>query len=85
MGMREEHRVGQPLAEVQEGSDYLTLDCKLPLNGIVDDSSELEAAACLVIEASDGSTHYWAIEHQTPKPDFHNRPGFLIALPGREN
>ena len=81
-GMLEDHTVGRPLGKVTEGSDCLSLSCSLSLNGIIDDSCELEAGVSSVIETTDGKTHYWAIEHQKSEPDFHNRCSFLLVLPG---
>jgi hypothetical protein len=81
MGMREEYNVGPPQLRATEGSDYLSLSCNLPISGIIAESCELEAGVCSVIETTDGNTHYWAIEHQGPKPDFHNRSSFVINLP----
>ncbi len=81
LGMREDHSVGRPFCKITEVSDCLTLSCCLNLNGIIDSSCILEAGVCSVIETIDGSLCYWAVEHQRPKPDFHNRCGFLVVLP----
>lgn len=82
LGLRQDHSIGRPLCRTIEGPDCLSLRCSLNLNGIIDTSCSLEAGVCLVIETIDGSTHYWAIEHLGPEPDFHNRCSFLLRLPG---
>ena len=81
-GMREDKTVGQPQWHVTEGTDFLSLLCTIRLNGIVADSSHLEAGISCVIESTDGTTSHWAIEHHGTEPDFHNRCSFLemVAL-----
>jgi len=37
-----------------------------------------------VIEESDGTKSYWALDHAPGKPDFHNADGFLLEFPGHE-
>ena len=81
-GMREENSMARPLCHVTEDSEVLSLQCSLPINGIVDDSSTLEAVVSAVIETIDTTTHHWAIEHMGPEPNFHNRDSFLLILPG---
>jgi len=33
-----------------------------------------------VIEATDGSLSYWALEHPADKPDFHHPDSFALEL-----
>lgn len=80
LGMREEHYTGRPLCKVTETTDHLSLSCSLNVNDILDDSYEIEAAVCVVIETIDGNLHYLAIEHRESQPDFHNRKSFLINM-----
>jgi hypothetical protein len=35
-----------------------------------------------VIESTDGSFSYWALQHPRPQPDFHDAAGFCIVLGG---
>jgi hypothetical protein len=35
-----------------------------------------------VIESTDGSLSYWAVQHPRPQPDFHDADGFCVALSG---
>lgn len=84
VGMLEDFSVDRPLYKVAEDSDCLSLSCSLPLNGIIDESSELEAGVSCVIETTDGNTHYFAIEHPGPKPDYHSRCSFILILPDLE-
>ncbi len=80
-GMREEKSIGQPLFRFVTGGDFLSLTCTLELNGLIDDSSDLEVGVSSVIQATDGGTSYWAIDHQGLVPDFHYRPSFCLGLP----
>lgn len=81
-GMREDTSVAQPLCRVASGEDFLSLHCTIRINTIIADSSELEAGFSSVIETTEGVLSHWAIEHPASKPDFHDRRGFLIVLPG---
>ncbi|MGB3210921.1 MAG: DOMON-like domain-containing protein [Desulforhopalus sp.] len=81
-GMREEQTVVQPLCRIVTENNLLSLICTMDLIGIVDDSSELEVGISSVIEASDGSISYWALEHYGQNPDFHDRRSFGVLLPG---
>ena len=81
-GMREETSIGQPLCRVASTTDFLTLQCTIRLNTLIDDYSELEIGVSSVIETTDGALSYWAIKHPGNRPDFHHRGGFLIALSG---
>jgi len=81
-GMREDGDIGPPHCCLVAGPDLLSLTCTLVLNSIIDDSADLEAGVCSIIEATDGGISHWAIEHHGPQPDFHHRHGFLLELPG---
>jgi len=80
-GMHEEGAVAQPHFYVVADTDILSLTCALDVNGIIDDSAELEVGLSCVVEGADGSLGYWAIEHFDTAPDFHNRRSFLVLLP----
>jgi hypothetical protein len=84
-GMREEGAVGPPTCRVAAARDLLSLACTVNFNGIIEDSSTLELGLGSVIEATDGSTGYWAIDHPGAEPDFHDRRGFVLVLPGVGN
>jgi hypothetical protein len=79
-GMREEGTIGPPRCRIISDIDLLSLTCSLNFNGIIDTSSHLEIGICSVIEATDGSVGYWAIEHHGVQPDFHDRRGFQIQF-----
>ncbi len=83
-GMREERAIGQPLLRFVTDGDFLSLTCVLELHGLIDDSSDLEIGVSSVIQATDGSTSYWAIDHQGSVPDFHKRSSFCLGLPAME-
>ena len=40
----------------------------------------LDIGLSAVIEAGDGSKHYWALTHCAAQPDFHLRQSFTLAL-----
>ena len=43
-------------------------------------AEEFELALTLVLEATDGSKTYWALEHAAEQPDFHLRQSFALTL-----
>lgn len=79
-GMREDSAIGPPLCHINSDTDSLSLRCSLECSSIIDNPSPFEIGLSAVIEAIDGSTSYWAIEHQGTKPDFHDRRGFQIQM-----
>lgn len=81
-GMREERTVAQPLCQVVKGADLLSMTCTLNFSTIIDGACQLDIGVAGVIEAADGSISYWALDHLGAQPDFHDRRGFLLALPG---
>jgi hypothetical protein len=83
-GMREEKFVGQPVCRVAADGDLLSLTCTLEIKGFIDDCSDLEVGVSSVLQTTDGSASYWAIDHCGKEPDFHNRSSFSVALPGAD-
>ena len=80
--MREERAVNQPFCRIVKERELFSLSCNIDLNSLIDDSSDLEVGISSVIEATDGSTSYWAIDHHGTEPDFHKRASFGMVLPG---
>ena len=67
--------------------------CRLELDAVVrlDRLSAIQPSASLriglaaIIEASDGTLSYWALQHHADKPDFHDANTFALRLePPRE-
>lgn len=81
-GMNEERSVSEPCFHVVKDGDLLSLMCTIELNNLIDDSSDLEVGVSSVIKATDGNSSYWAIDHHGTEPDFHNRKGLNMLLPG---
>ena len=79
-GMRQEESIAPPLCRVVVDGNLLSLTCALKFNNVIDDSSDLVVGVSSVIQATDGSTSYWAIDHCDLKPDFHNRSSFCLNL-----
>jgi hypothetical protein len=83
-GMREEKAIDQPVCHVATDGDLLSLSCTLDFNGLIDDCSDLEVGVSSVLQTTDGSASYWAIDHCGKEPDFHNRSSFFVVLAGVE-
>lgn len=42
--------------------------------------TELLASLCAVLERTDGTLEYWAVQHSGAQPDFHARESFVLML-----
>ena len=83
------YRDGHPIANetltpqivVRSTSSRLELDASLRLDFLSDAHARapLRIGLSAVIEASDGIS-YWALRHQSDKPDFHDPDGFALRL-----
>ncbi len=65
---------------VHRSPETLRLTLEVDLARIVPADRPLEVAIAAVIQAPDGRLTYWALTHPGPRPDFHRRDGFLIAI-----
>src|SRR5579862_5198141 len=84
------YRNGSPLADeamrpdisVRSTQSRLELDAivRLDLLSPVYSRAPLRIGLSAVIEADDGTLSYWAINHPSDKPDFHNPAGFALSL-----
>ena len=83
--MREEEVIGAPVCRVMQDPGFLSFPCTIHCAGLLDDSSDLHIGVSSVIEATDGSLSYWAVDHHGAEPDFHNRSSFSMLLPGVNN
>jgi hypothetical protein len=57
----------------------LTVDVAVDLSGLAGGVTAKIAIAA-IIEESNGSLSYWAIEHPSDKPDFHHVRGFALRI-----
>ena len=78
-GMRQRKLPRAPVCSWRAGSAFSLFDAAIPLGGL----PELPAAfgASAVIEEADGTKSYWALNHTTGKPDFHDPACFTARLP----
>lgn len=60
----------------------LTLTATISLGTMADERLRLEAALTAVLLHRDGTRSHWALGHCGREPDFHDRRGFLLDLPG---
>lgn len=81
-GMREEAAAGRPTCDAVMDGNLFSLSCRIDIHHLVPDSAGLEVAVAAVILDLEGVAGYWAIDHPGSRPDFHNRRGFLVDLPG---
>lgn len=82
-GMREEGAFAALPFRVRGGPGVLALSLALDLGKLAPGNRDLEASACAVVRTTDGRTSHWAAAHPGPRPDFHRRDGFTIAIPAR--
>lgn len=68
-----------PRITLQIQADGFQLDAAIPPKLLPADQTLLLGLTA-VIEAADGSKHYWALQHGAPQPDFHLRPSFALTL-----
>ena len=88
-GMKDALMVNPPVVEVTRSSHEFHMNIALPLSTILPDANRQQdwsedagkIALSAVIEENDGTMSYWALAHQTSKPDFHHRDGFVLSLP----
>jgi hypothetical protein len=67
---------------VEANHEVLTLTATISLDTMADERLRLEAALTAVLLHRDGTRSYWALSHSGIEPDFHDRRGFLLDLPG---
>lgn len=67
---------------VEANREALTLTATISLDAMADERLRLVAALTAVLLHRDGTRSYWALSHCGGEPDFHDRRGFLLHLPG---
>jgi hypothetical protein len=79
-GLEEEPAIQMLPFTVYRQPEMLTLTLDVELTAIIPADRPVEVAISTVLQHQDGSLSYWALTHPGPKPDFHDREGFLIRL-----
>jgi hypothetical protein len=67
---------------VEANREALTLAATISMDTMADERLRLEAALTAVLLHKDGTRSHWALRHCGNEPDFHDRRGFLLDLPG---
>ena len=62
--------------------EALGLFLALDIGKIIPAHKDMEIAVAAVVKTVKGGTSHWALVHPAPRPDFHRRDGFLLALSG---
>ena len=72
-----------PLISRREAGALLIIDVALDLTGLprLRPAAAVEVALAAVIEGRDSRIHHYSLGHPSEQPDFHDRRGFLLALP----
>jgi len=79
-GMREECAFLSLPFKVQNLPGSLLLTLETDLDRIIKAGQSLYANISAVIKKRDGDMSYWSLTHPGPRPDFHDRDGFIIEL-----
>jgi hypothetical protein len=80
-GMVEEGALSSLPLRVRREPGSLTLEAEVDLGRIFPPGRPLCAAVAAVVRSAAGGTTHWALAHTAPRPDFHRRDAFRIALP----
>ena len=80
-GMREELAFPSLPFLVRTDPKALRISLDLDIGKIVPAGNSVEGAVCALIRTIAGKTSHWALAHPGPRPDFHRRDGFSLALP----
>jgi hypothetical protein len=79
-GMHEEQALtALPFTVVREPAALL-LTLAVDVASLIPLDLSLDLAIAAVMKANDGTLTYWALAHPGPRPDFHRRDAFIIAL-----
>lgn len=81
-GMQPETRVTAAVTEFERAScGTVTLRAAIDLAPLPELAlGALDASLAAVVQMSDGMRSYWAVAHETDRPDFHRRGSFVIRL-----
>lgn len=81
-GMQPEMRVPAAATELERAScGTVTLRAAIDLATLPELAlGALDASLAAVVQTADGTLSYWAVAHETDRPDFHRRGSFVIRL-----
>jgi hypothetical protein len=68
-----------PAITVSRGDGMLIVDATVCLS-CLQDGAPARVALAVVVEESNGSLSYWALEHPPSEPDFHCPRGFALRI-----
>ncbi len=68
-----------PQLQLAQTADVLTLRVQVPSANLPAVNTPLVMGLCAVLEMQDTSLSYWAVQHPSPKPDFHH-PGSFVPF-----
>jgi hypothetical protein len=69
-----------PLISCQKLADGFRLSAQVDRK-MLPDAERWDIALSVVLEEESGHKTYWALQHDTPQPDFHRRACFTLSLP----
>jgi hypothetical protein len=78
--MREEEAFGNLPFKFHRKPGSLVLAMEIDLAGIIHTPQSLDAAVCALVKHRGGPMSYWALTHCGPRPDFHRRESFILAI-----
>lgn len=72
-----------PRSRLHESDSLVELCVEIPAQALppAAPGEVLHLGLSVVAEADDGSLSYWALQHPSPRPDFHHRDAFRLELP----
>jgi len=79
-GMQEEKTFINLPFRVQKDPEILRLSLEFNVDKIIPPDQAINVAICAAIKDISGRTTYWALDHQSKRPDFHRKDGFIINL-----
>jgi len=79
-GMREETAYASFPFHIRTQQNMLSLNLRCGLDAIVPFNQILEVAITAVIKQNDGEITFWALSHERPEANFHERRSFIIRL-----
>lgn len=68
-----------PVQRIDQGPEHLYMECQLPPEALPGEALRISLTA--ILEDRDGGLHFWALHHPAPRPEFHDRRGFVLELP----
>jgi hypothetical protein len=81
-GMLEEAAIDRLSCQTWQRETTFFLSCRIATHALFPDAAELAVGIAGVVVFTNGLTSHWAINHPETLPDFHNRQGFSLVLPG---